>query len=290
MDKYFAKFQNMYYNGTLCKDISRSARMTEQSRKQASLFYPVTIDAGFRADNLAEAYYQDSEMDWLIWLSNDIVDPYYEWYLSETEFDNYIVEKYGDFPTAIKTIKFYRNNWNALDEVISTSHYDNTLALDLKKYYTPDFGAGNKIIRYVRKQEDWVTNTNRIIEYAHDANTPFTNSEFIDIKVSGEIVGTATVITSNSSHVIIQHVSGNTTANSTWTKTLIGETSGITANSNSSNTLQINLTDEESIFWEPITALDVEREANEARKNLYVINNEYALDVSESLRLKLRDA
>lgn len=289
MDSYFTKFPTIYYNGTLCKDISRSARFTEESRNQTSLFYPVEIDAGFRADNLAEAYYQDSEMDWLIWLTNDIIDPYYDWYLSEQEFENFIVSKYGDYPTAIKKIKFYRNNWSKLDESISPSFYENSLALDLKKYYTPVFGSGTKILNYIRKQEDWSTNTNRIIKYTLTGNVAFTNSEFVDIKYLGETVGTATVINSNTSQVTIQHVSGNTTANSTWIKTLVGETSNVSVNTVSSSIVKINISDDEAIFWDPVTALDIEQEYNESKKNLFVINSDYALDVSEQLRLKLRD-
>lgn len=289
MDKYFVKIPNIYYNGTLCKDISRSARLTEESRTQVSLFYPLTIDAGFRADNLAEAYYNDSEMDWLIWLTNDIVDPYYDWYLSEQEFESFIVSKYGEYSNAIKQIKFYRNNWSKLEETITPSYYENTLALDLKKYYTPNFGVGSKIIEYVRKKEDWTTNTNRIIEYTISSNIPFSNGEIIDIKSSGEVVGGGTVVTSNTSKVVIQHVSGNTFANSTITKTLFGETSNLTVNTNNSNTIQINITDAEAIYWDPVTMLDAEIELNESRKNLVIINEEYALDISEQLRLRLKN-
>lgn len=271
-----------------CKDLTRSARLTNASRKQTTLFYPIEVEAGLRPDHIADAYYEDAEMDWLIWLTNDIMDPYYNWYLNENEFDDFINKKYGSYEAAVKKIRYYRNNWYTLDESVTPTFYDNTLVPVLKKYYTPVLGENNKIIEYVRREEDWTVNTNRIIKYTHSNNVAFTDGEIIDIKFSGEIVGGGTVMYSTNSTVYIQHVSGNTTANSTWTKELIGETSNVSIISNNSEITKINLTDEESIYWEPVTCFDIEQELNEQCKNIYVMNAEYALDMSEQLRLLLK--
>lgn len=288
MDKYFTKLPTISYRGMTVKDISRSARLTPEARKNSSLYYPLQIEAGFRADNLAEAYFGDAEQDWLIWLTNDIIDPYYNWYLSEREFENFIITKYGSYADAQKQIMYYRNNWSNLDEVISSDYYNNSLSLTLKKYYTPNFGMNNKILNYKRIEEDWVVNTNRIIQYDISSEA-FTEGEILDIKFSGSIVGECTVITSNTTSVLVQHVSGNSVANSTWTKQLIGETSGIQANTELSTTMSINLSDDEFAFWTPVTAFDVEFEHNESNKNLYVINSEFAIDLSEQIRLSLKD-
>ena len=289
MDRYFSKFQPINYNGVACKDITTSSRLIDASRKQASLFYPIQIEAGLRADNIADAYYEDAEMDWLIWLTNDIIDPYYNWYLNEQEFDQFIEEKYGSYEDAVKKIEFYRNNWYDLDETVSPSFYDNNLVPTLKKYYTPVMGMTGKITEYKRREEDWMMNTNRIMYFTFSNTTPFSNGEIVDFKYNGEIVGGATVITSNSTTVYIQHVSGNVIANSTWTKQIIGETSNTIVTTNSSNTVQISISDDEAIYWEPVTAFDIEQELNESRKNVYIMNKDYALDVSEQLRLSLKE-
>lgn len=288
MDSYFQKLPVINYNGQACRDISRSARIKPNSKNQISLFHPVEVDAGFRVDNLAEAYYEDPEMDWMIWLANDIIDPYYQWYLSEREFENHILSKYGDYASAQKKIKYYRTNWQKLDENITIQHYEDVLPKEMKKYYTPVFSKNNKIISYVRKQEDWITNTNRIIKFDID-NGPFQNNEIVDIKYAGNIIGTGEVITSNTSTVFIHHVSGNTTANSSLIREIIGEESGISANTNLSNTIQINISDKEVIYWDAVSWLEWETELNEYNKNLYVINSNYALDLSEIMRLKLKE-
>lgn len=289
MDAYFSKFPNIFYDGVLCKNITRNSRLTKESKDSINLYYPMSISTGMRPDNIADAYYEDAEMDWMIFLANDIIDPYYDWYMSEIDFDKFIVTKYGSYENSVKKIKFYRNNWYTLEEEITPSFYDNTLSNELKKYYTPNFGVNNKILSYKRIEEDWVMNTNRIIKYTHSSNVVFTEDEIVDLKYSGEIIGGGTVITSNTTTVTIQHVSGNTTANSSWTKEIIGETSGVTANTSNSEILQINISDDEAIYWEPVTYYDIEEELNESRKNIKVINKDYALDLSEKLRISLKE-
>lgn len=228
-------------------------------------------------------------MDWMIWLANDIVDPYYEWYLSEQEFDAFIQDKYGSYEDAVKKIAFYRTNWFKFDETITPSFHDNTLLPVLKKYYSPVFGNGNKIVSYKRKNEDWFTNTNQIIQYDIITSNPFAVGELVDLKYNGETIGGGEVLASNTLAVTIQHVSGNTYANTTWTKDIVGESSGIEVTSSNSLTLAKNFDEYEAIYWDSVNYYDLEVEANENRKNLVLINSEYATDISEQIRLKLKE-
>jgi len=287
LDAFFRKLPTIAYGNVVIKDISRSSRFSESGRKQGSLFYPVEIEAGFRPDALADAYYGDAEMDWLIWLANNITDPYYQWYLSENEFDDFINEKYGSYEASVKTILYYQNNWGTSEETLTVSFFNNTLAPALKKYYTPRFAENHKIIDYVRRQEDWTMATNRIVSFVLTDNTAFTNGELLQIWHGGEQVGLGTVITSNTSQVLIQHVSGNTTANSTFSQTLIGETSNVQANSAQSNIVEISISDAEAVYWSAVTAYDWEVGRNESRKDLLVINSQYAPQISEQLRKQL---
>lgn len=156
------------------------------------MFYPVVLNAGLRADSLADAYYEDSELDWLIYLSNTSTDPYYDWYLDDAEFNEYLREKYGNIETAHEKTKFYRANWGESEAEISPTYYENTLPWDWKQYYSPTWGPGNKIVSYVRKREDWLVTTNEILQYAltYTVGNAFSNGEILDIKYSGEGIGT----------------------------------------------------------------------------------------------------
>ena len=288
MDAYFRKLPTVQYNGLTVKDISRSSRFTDIARKQGTLFYPLELNAGLRPDALADAYYGDAEMDWLIWLTNNITDPYYHWYLSEIEFDDFITTKYGSYEDAVQTILYYQNNWVKLEETLTPSYFENNLAPVLKKYYTPEFADNLKILRYIRRGEDWTVATNRIMSFDLTGSNTFLTDERLHIWDNvGNEIGLGYVVTSNTTQVMIQHVSGNTTANSTVTRTLIGETSNVTLTTNQSNVVQISLDDLEAKYWDPVTAFDYEFALNESRKDLLIIASEYAPKISEQLRKQL---
>jgi hypothetical protein len=65
------------------------------------------VQDGERPDTVAYDYYSDQTMDWLILLTNEIQDPYFEWVLGYTEFQNYIKQKYGSVSEAMKTTHHY---------------------------------------------------------------------------------------------------------------------------------------------------------------------------------------
>lgn len=65
------------------------------------------VQDGERPDTIAYDYYGDQTMDWLILLTNEIHDPYFEWVLSYEQFNNYIRQKYGSVEYAMKTTHHY---------------------------------------------------------------------------------------------------------------------------------------------------------------------------------------
>ena len=136
-DNLFQKFPNIFYRNTLCKDLTKRVRIDSEIKGNIDLFYPAEIQAGFRADQLAEAYYQEETHDWMIYLMNDIVDPYYEWHISELDFNDFILKKYGDIETAQETIYFYRNNWYEDDTEMPVRTYEEVIFPIWLKYYEP---------------------------------------------------------------------------------------------------------------------------------------------------------
>lgn len=290
-EKYFTKFPLLSYANTTCRDLTKRVTINAEVRTNTDLYYPVEIGAGFRADELAEAYYEDEEMDWMVYLMNKIVDPYYDWYISEINFNDFILEKYGSFEAAQEKIVYYRNNWYEDNVELTPQAYEQTIDLAWKKYYEPLFTPTNKVYSYRRKREDWVVNTNRIIRYniSYVGNTYFQANEIIDIKKDGDIIGGGTCVQANSTTLAIQSVTGNTTANSTYEITLIGETTGANATSNSSVVLAENFGNSESKFWSPVTAYDIEIEKWESRKNLDVINSDLILGISDQVTEKLQE-
>lgn len=58
-------------------------------------FYTYTIKNNERADIIAYQEYNDATLDWVIYLTNKIVDPYKDWLMDEKMFKDYMESKYN---------------------------------------------------------------------------------------------------------------------------------------------------------------------------------------------------
>lgn len=281
MENYFTKFPTTIYNNITCADITRRVKIVDQYLRIPNSYYEYEIQNYERPDLLADLYYNDSYYDWLIYLTNNVTDPFYEWYLTDEQFNQYIKDKYGSIELAIKQTKFYRNNWYNDSNEITTSYFNNTLANPLKKYYTPNFSNNIKILSYRRKAEDWTMNTNKIMLWnvTYTSGNSFTNGEIIDIKYNSEVIGGAEIITSNTTSVTFQHVSGVTNSS----VYIVGETSNSRANLTSLYNLHENITENENVFWERVSVYDYEYEMNEVKKHIKLMESSYALPIAEKM-------
>ena len=84
-DKYFDKFPIITYSNNSVVDITKRVALLDRVSRNPYVFYPFDLSGQERADQLSNRYYEDSYKSWVFYLSNKIMDPYYEWYLSEAE-------------------------------------------------------------------------------------------------------------------------------------------------------------------------------------------------------------
>lgn len=286
-DYYFNKFPIIEYNDVTVRDISRNVRLNATSKAVPTLFYPYELEHGLRSDVLAHAYYNDSYLDWLIYITNGIVDPYYGWYMDENQFHDFLAKKYGSVEQAQRLIKHFIMDWNRDEPHITPDFYEDNLAEDLKKYYIPNFGYGAKIISYKRREETWYANTNKILQLTVNthSNAEFTNTEFLTFYDVLTPIGNGQVITANSTVVTVQHVQGNTSANNL----IRGQNSAANATILDTDLVIENITDEEYVYWTPVTMYNFEQTKNEERKYVMLLDANHALDASEELRLKMKE-
>lgn len=94
--EYFKNLPEINYQNTLVKDITRRVHFLKKSIENPYVFLPYTIKEGERAEDIAYHYYGDANYAWLVYLANDIIDPYHEWPLDPRTFDNYIIDKYSE--------------------------------------------------------------------------------------------------------------------------------------------------------------------------------------------------
>lgn len=288
MERYFIKFPSITYANSECLDITRRVVMEEALQKNPSLFHKYEITQGLRPDMLSYSYYEDAYLDWLIYLNNGIVDPYYGWYLENDEFNGFIKKKYGSIEKAMKKIAYFQINWTTDDREITPSYYENNLPDTLKKYYVPVFSSSNKIVSYVRKQDDIVTNTNRVLHFDVTVNSGngFVVGEIVDIKNNAlsSVVGGCEVVFANTTVVKAHHIGGNTSP----TNKLVGEDSNTIATITNTDILANNLTDDEYVYWSPVYYYEYELEKNEKNKNVRVLDKSFAMEVAEKLRVALK--
>ena len=81
----YIEVKNLFKRGNIRPDIFQNVTFFEKYK----------IEGDDRPDNIAFKVYDDSTLDWVILLSNNIVNIQTEWPLTQNSFDTYLREKYG---------------------------------------------------------------------------------------------------------------------------------------------------------------------------------------------------
>ena len=282
--KFFNKLPIISYNGQVARNFLARARLTEQTRNNHNIFYPYTVTEQDRIDHISHKYYDDSDYMWMIYLANDIVDPYFDLYLNDTNFDRYITDKYGSIANAQQQIVYWRNNWETDDTELSLSGFE-SLPDYAKKYYGPKVDRYNNAYSYQRKQEDWIVDTNQIVSIVVEATGTFTIGEKVTQTITGGGVTANAVVTfANSTQISLKHVVGEVeVSNSTISTTITGLSSGATANAQSLS-VQYAVPAAEAVFWSPVSYYDHEAENNARKKTIQLIDTRLKGEVERELK------
>lgn len=94
---YFTGYPKISYNGLSTVDMSVRFTLVEQLLKNHTSYYNYYWQDGDRLDIIAEKYYGDSRLAWLVMLSSSIFDWIYDLPLSNNEFFEYLERKYPGY-------------------------------------------------------------------------------------------------------------------------------------------------------------------------------------------------
>lgn len=280
--EYFRKFPITVYNDTPSLNIMRRVDFNKNIRDLLSAFYTYELREGERVETLAFDYYDDVDLDWLIYMANDIVDPYHQVPLSTDDFNNTIKKKYGSVERALKKTFVYRNNYLSTDESITEGAYE-ALPASRKKYWDPIVGRFG-IMGYERSQRDMYASTNRIISFsfAAEASDLFTVDETVTSQ--GSDPATATVASCTSTYVTLKHVDGDWESFSDdFTVTGDDSKNTITFSKDSYKLLQHVIPEAEQIYFSKYSFFDYESDQNEKRRDISILENDYVNDVNKQL-------
>ena len=93
--EFFADFPIIKYNNEPVRDISVRIYILENIKTDPYAFLPYTVKNGERAEEVAYLYYGNPKYVWVVYLSNNIIDPYFEWPLDNYEFEQTLAKTYA---------------------------------------------------------------------------------------------------------------------------------------------------------------------------------------------------
>ena len=79
------------------KNLFKRAKLREDIFRDLTHFTKYQIIGDDRPDNVANRVYGDESLDWVILLSNNILNIQAEWPLSNDAFNDYLLSKYGTY-------------------------------------------------------------------------------------------------------------------------------------------------------------------------------------------------
>lgn len=113
MSFFFRPFPTTKYdlkkngNTEVVTNIMLRFKIQEYLKSKAVVYYDYSIKDSDRPDTIAFKYYDDATLDWVILLTNNIIDPQYGWPLTYRDLTGFIKKKYGSLEQAQSTIHHY---------------------------------------------------------------------------------------------------------------------------------------------------------------------------------------
>jgi len=104
MSNYFKRIPNIDYVSRLpnakigdymkVKNLFKRGHLRDDIFQDLAVFTKYKVSGDDRPDNVAYDFYDDSNLDWLVLVSNNIINIQSEWPMSQQSFDNYLISKY----------------------------------------------------------------------------------------------------------------------------------------------------------------------------------------------------
>ena len=79
------------------KNLFKRVKLSDEIFGELTYFNKYTIKNQERPDSVAYNVYKDSNLDWLVMLSNNIINLQTEWPLDQVSYNNYLLNKYGSY-------------------------------------------------------------------------------------------------------------------------------------------------------------------------------------------------
>ena len=98
---YFSKFPLITYDikgdkvRKLLPDILRRVKLRASIKSGNMLFDKYDVKEGEKPEDVAFKWFGDAELHWVILMTNNVTDRYYEWPMNQVQFAEFLTDKYG---------------------------------------------------------------------------------------------------------------------------------------------------------------------------------------------------
>ena len=98
---YFSKFPLTTYDikgndiRKLLPDILRRVKLKSVIKSGGMLFDKYDVKEGEKPEDIAFKWFGDPELHWVILMTNNVTDRYYDWPMNQVQFAEYLTDKYG---------------------------------------------------------------------------------------------------------------------------------------------------------------------------------------------------
>ena len=99
---YFSSFPKIQYdskgqgNPKVVTNLLKRVAIRAKVKDSAMMYDTYDIRNGDTPESLADRLYNNSQLHWVILLTNDITDRYHDWPMYEQQFNTYLNEKYDN--------------------------------------------------------------------------------------------------------------------------------------------------------------------------------------------------
>lgn len=159
MSAYFRYLPKIWYpvNGGADKieivDISRRFIVLRRLLNRSVLFFPDHVKDGERADTVAMRVYNNPRLDWLIYFTNSIIDPRFEWPLGYYDFEAYLIGKYGSVENAHRTTHNHLKIVQLEKETNDTTVPERTVVVDERTYQSLPDDHRRLVTKYMHESD-----------------------------------------------------------------------------------------------------------------------------------------
>ena len=103
---FFNRFPLLVYdvknnnNYKLLPDILRRVKQRNAIKSGQFIFDTYDVKNGEKPEDIAYKWFGDAQLHWVILMTNDVTDRYYQWPMNDAQFEEFIADKYSN-PDAV---------------------------------------------------------------------------------------------------------------------------------------------------------------------------------------------